>query len=234
MRRAPRWRAPGRARWARCWSPARRASARRRPSTPRPPRVAGTGAPPPPGPGGPRAGPTGPDALAAEARGNGGATLRGRGEPESGPYGVWRPIVRALSPGRGASADGDLRRLLGAAAEAPGAGGEAQLRLFDAVADVIETAAARRPLLVLLDDLHWVDASSLRLLAHVAGAATAARVLIVGTARAGDAPPVLSEAERVELSGLSLEGVRRLLPAEAGAAGGPAGPPRPPGDPCAG
>src|SRR4051812_7386596 len=174
------------------------------------------------------------DALAAEARGNGGATLRGRGEPESGPYGVWRPIVRALSPGRGASADGDLRRLLGAAAEAPGAGGEAQLRLFDAVADVIETAAARRPLLVLLDDLHWVDASSLRLLAHVAGAATAARVLIVGTARAGEAPPALGEAERVELSGLSLEGVRRLLPAEAGAAGGPAGPPRPPGDPCAG
>src|SRR4051812_26634410 len=187
------------------------------------------------------------EAVAAEARERGGATLRGRGEPAGGPSGVWRPIVRALAataPGHavaGASppgaagaasppdaagaapspppgAAGDLRRLFGEAAEAPEAGGEAQLRLFDAVADVIETAAAQRPLLVLLDDLHCVDASSLRLLAHVAGTATAARVLIVGTAGAGD-PPALRDAQRLELAGLSLDGVRRLLPAEAGAEG---------------
>jgi len=40
----------------------------------------------------------------------------------------------------------------------------ARFRLFDSLAGFLRTAAARRPLLLILDDLHWADASSLALL----------------------------------------------------------------------
>ena len=89
------------------------------------------------------------DALAAEARERGGATLRGRGEPEGGPYGVWRPVVRAL-----VGAD-ELRRVLAEAAE--GAGGAARAVRRDRRTRW-RPAAAQRPLLIVLDDLHWADA----------------------------------------------------------------------------
>jgi hypothetical protein len=127
-------------------------------------------------------------------------------------------VVRGLAasaPGRGALPDDapDLRRLLGLAAET----GDDQLRLFDAVTDVLEAAAAERPLLVVLDDLHRADASSQRLLAHVTTTAPGARVLFVATAR-GEERLELERAprtERIELAGLRPEAIRRLLPAEA-------------------
>src|SRR6516162_8414974 len=40
----------------------------------------------------------------------------------------------------------------------------ARFRLFDSLAGFLRTASARRPLLLVLDDLHWADASSLALL----------------------------------------------------------------------
>ena len=40
----------------------------------------------------------------------------------------------------------------------------ARFRLFDSLAGFLRTAAARRPLLLVLDDLHWADAPSLALL----------------------------------------------------------------------
>ena len=43
-----------------------------------------------------------------------------------------------------------------------------QFRLFEQVVAVIGEAAAHRPLLLVVDDLHWADATSLRLLAHLA------------------------------------------------------------------
>ena len=75
----------------------------------------------------------------------------------------------------------------------------------------------------MLDDLHWADASSLRLLAHVVGAEPAARVLLAGAYTAGEVAfaDVLREiegdtrVERIELAGLGPEAVRALLPAEA-------------------
>ncbi|HEY8217140.1 MAG TPA: AAA family ATPase, partial [Acidimicrobiia bacterium] len=41
-----------------------------------------------------------------------------------------------------------------------------QLELFDAVVDVLDTLAADAPLLLVIDDAHWADASSLGLLRH--------------------------------------------------------------------
>ncbi len=163
------------------------------------------------------------DALAAEAERRGGAVLWGRGDPESRAYALWRPVVRGLVDAVGGDPPEPVRRLTGEAAGEAG-GEEERLRLFDAVADLLAAAAAERPLLVVLDDLHWADASSLRLLAHVAGAVRGARLLLAGAYRAAGLPAghplggVLEEIEgdpratRVELAGLSPDEVRALVP----------------------
>ena len=160
------------------------------------------------------------DALAAEAGRRGGRALWGRADADGRAYGVWREIVRALAP----PAPGPLDALIGAgradaASAAPG-GEEERLRLFDAVADLLATAAAERPMLIVLDDLHWADASSLALLAHVAAADRGARVLLAGAYRA-DEPPALDALERdprferIELAGLGADDLRALVPSGA-------------------
>jgi DNA-binding SARP family transcriptional activator len=60
---------------------------------------------------------------------------------------------------------------------------EDHLRLFEAMARVVERLAESGPLLVLLDDLHWADEMSLRLLAFVVRRAARWRVLLAGTLR---------------------------------------------------
>jgi DNA-binding CsgD family transcriptional regulator len=51
---------------------------------------------------------------------------------------------------------------------------------------LVERLAAARPLLVLIDDLHWVDEPSLRFLGHLAGRVDRLPVLLVATARDGE------------------------------------------------
>jgi hypothetical protein len=144
------------------------------------------------------------DALAAEAVRRGGVALWGRADPEDHAYGVWRSVLRAL-PG---VPDAALARLLGGAGE-PG-GEQDRLRLFDAIAAALARAAADQPLLVILDDLHWADASSLRLLVHVVDAEPGARLLIACSSRNS----LDVRAETVELTGLTPDAVRALMPAE--------------------
>ena len=57
-----------------------------------------------------------------------------------------------------------------------------RIRVFDAVAQWISLASRLRPLVFVLDDLHWGDRASLRLLHHVARSARE-RVLMLGTYR---------------------------------------------------
>ncbi len=56
---------------------------------------------------------------------------------------------------------------------------------FAALADLLADAAARRPVILLLDDVHWADADSLALLGELFAGADAPPVLLVATARAG-------------------------------------------------
>ena len=63
---------------------------------------------------------------------------------------------------------------------------EAQFRLFDAMAGFLRGVAERTPLLLVLDDLHWADAATLQLLAHVGREVGRARILILGTYRDTD------------------------------------------------
>ncbi|WP_217915733.1 ATP-binding protein [Miltoncostaea marina] len=74
---------------------------------------------------------------------------------------------------------------LGAGDDAPGAGDVATGRwlAFEAVRGLIEALARRRPALLVLDDLHWADVATLRLLRHIGRTAGGARVMVAGTYR---------------------------------------------------
>lgn len=59
----------------------------------------------------------------------------------------------------------------------------ARFLLFDAVATFLGRATQRAPIVLVLDDLHWADESSLRLLAFLVRRLPTARLLVVGTYR---------------------------------------------------
>ena len=79
---------------------------------------------------------------------------------------------------------------------------ENQLRIFEALSRLAATVAAARPLVLVLEDLQWADATSLRFLAFLGRRLSAARACIVLTARLEDLEPggtlitVLSELRR--------------------------------------
>ncbi|HEY2995878.1 MAG TPA: AAA family ATPase [Methylomirabilota bacterium] len=82
---------------------------------------------------------------------------------------------------------------LTAAGPALPADSEGHVRLFDVMADVIAHAAAGAPLVIVLEDVHWADDMSLRLLSFLARRLAERPVLVVATAREEDldAAPVL-------------------------------------------
>jgi class 3 adenylate cyclase/tetratricopeptide (TPR) repeat protein len=96
-------------------------------------------------------------------------------------------------------------------------------RLLEAVASFFGSAASARPLVMVLDDLHWADSGTIAMLRHVARQATGQRVLLLGAYRdvevdaqhpLGAALPDLrrdTALERVVLGGLENADVGRLL-----------------------
>jgi class 3 adenylate cyclase/tetratricopeptide (TPR) repeat protein len=103
-----------------------------------------------------------------------------------------------------------------------------QYLLFGAVVDLIGRVATYAPLLVVLDDLHWADHGSLRLLKYFAAAERPTRSHVVAIYRDSDvsANPSLRDTlaalyrelgvEIVALDGLDHDGVFELLEASAG------------------
>ena len=75
-------------------------------------------------------------------------------------------------------------------------------RLFEAIARLLEHAAAERPLVVVLEDLHWADASTRELVSFLVRTLDDARVLLAVTYRADEMHrrhplrPLLAELER--------------------------------------
>ena len=63
---------------------------------------------------------------------------------------------------------------------------DSPLPLFESVAELLEHVAARQPLVLVLEDMHWADEMSLRLLAFVCRRLTAWPALLVVTAREED------------------------------------------------
>ncbi len=64
--------------------------------------------------------------------------------------------------------------------------GATRERMIRELAEALEAWTAIRPLLLLLEDLHWSDASTLDLVAHLARRPDPARLLVVGTYRPVD------------------------------------------------
>ena len=58
-----------------------------------------------------------------------------------------------------------------------------QNHVFEQFSKVLKALAVERPLLILLDDLHWGDASSISLLFHLGRSIGHSRIMIVGTYR---------------------------------------------------
>ena len=96
-------------------------------------------------------------------------------------------------------------------------------RLFESVSALLSSLSRDRPLLLVLDDLHWSDRPSLSMLRHVLRQTHASPILVLGTYRETDLDRrhPLSEAladirraegyKRVLLRGLSLEEVTAFL-----------------------
>ena len=161
------------------------------------------------------------DELMAQARARDATVVVGRCWEAGGAPAYW-PWVQALRAYARDTEPGALRSQLGAGAgdlaqllpelrelfpdvplpSAPESEG-ARFRLFDAAAAFIGNAAAARPLVVVLDDLHAADEPSLLLLRFMARQMADTRLLLVCAMR--DVDPTLSEPLTLTLAELARE-----------------------------
>jgi tetratricopeptide (TPR) repeat protein len=114
----------------------------------------------------------------------------GEGAPAFWP---WTQLLRALLSGddgewlrRSAGAEvAEVGRLLGETG-AKGRGGDTRFRLFDSVGRLLRLSADRNPLVLVIDDLHWADEPSIRLLQFLARDLHGSRLVVVATYRDTD------------------------------------------------
>ncbi|HUY22853.1 MAG TPA: BTAD domain-containing putative transcriptional regulator [Acidimicrobiales bacterium] len=112
--------------------------------------------------------------------------------------------------------------------EGEGEGEGERYQAFDAVSRWIDAIAARRRLVLVLDDLHWADRPSLLLLEYLLRSTSPSPVLIVATYRQTDAKVAgwfseslagirrTASVERVALGGLSAAETQELVEAAIG------------------
>jgi predicted ATPase len=157
--------------------------------------------------------------LAAE---RGMAIYRGHCTPEPGapPLWLWTQVIRAL--GQASAADQTIDPLIVSHLLEPGRGhGDAdaetdrRFQLFEAVAVILEKAAATRPLLLTLDDLQWADEGSVALLGFLSRRLVTAEIVIIGAYRDAEADAAVrslaGRAEGLPLLGLDEEAVADLI-----------------------
>ena len=154
--------------------------------------------------------------LAARARGEGFEALLGRSIELAGTELPFQPFVEALRP-------------LGALPRTDAQTAGSQLRVFQETLALLHERAAAAPLLLVLEDLHWADTSTLDLVVFLAHNLGDQRVLLLGTFRA-DEPSSAARMRRLadgarrsgsalvlELGPLQHEELTALLAARAGA-----------------
>ncbi len=189
--------------------------------------------------------------LALQAEQAGTQVLWGRCLEEAGApaYWPWRQLIRSYLR---SGADPDPAKTFGsgladiagivpevaehfrlrlAAAAPAGDSAESRFRLFDAIAAFWRRAAQRAPLLLIFEDLHWADATSLRLFSFLAAELEDSALLVVGTYRDTELSrqhplfETLSDlarspvCQRIELAGLSMRETEELMVAASGSVG---------------
>ncbi|MEU1123275.1 AAA family ATPase [Streptomyces sp. NPDC005899] len=124
-----------------------------------------------------------------------------------------------------AGQEGELARILPELGEADRASGDEHgtARLFELTSRLLERLCAARTVVVVLEDLHWADASTRNLLAYLFRTLRSGRLVVIGTYRADDVHrrhplrPLLAELDRlrtvrrVELDRFSRAEVGRQL-----------------------
>lgn len=115
------------------------------------------------------------------------------GCPELGaeflPYVAFLPIVQQLVEAEGGSPPGSaLSALLPQRSDAADESPSTRLALLHQLLALIEGAAARRPLLLVVEDLHWADGASRELFGYLARNLGERPVMLVGTVRTGELP----------------------------------------------
>ena len=185
--------------------------------------------------------------LATQAEREGLLVLWGRclEEPGAPPYWPWRQLIRSYLRSSG---DADPAQTLGAdladiagfvpevaeqfgvpprQAEA-GDNAQSRFRLFDAVTAFWRRAAQRRPLVLIFEDLHFADATSLRLFGFLANELDDSSLLVLGTYRDTELSrqhPLFetlaelarsSAFQRLQLAGLSSRETEEFLAAASG------------------
>jgi len=180
--------------------------------------------------------------LAAHVNEHGGQTAWGRCHEDAGapPYWPWTQILNAVMA---REEDASLRSTLGVgaadiAAIAPDIAirfpdievstelrdpAETRFRLFGSFARFLTNVAESKPLILVLDDLHWADAPSLRLLEFLAEEMATSRLMILSTYREvelsrrhrlSDTLGALARVphfQRLHLSGLTAEDVHHFV-----------------------
>jgi DNA-binding CsgD family transcriptional regulator len=97
--------------------------------------------------------------------------------------------------------------------------GEARFRQFDAVVRLLGQVCRRRPLVMVLDDAHWADRSSMLLIRHIARSVLSERLLLVVSFRPTENAHMSDFAElvrepatrQIELTGLAVPAVAQQL-----------------------
>ena len=123
------------------------------------------------------------------------------------PYWVWLQLLRALGAERALA-------------------GESRFALFDAVTEAFAAASQDRPLVLVIEDLHWADEASARLLEFLAQDRRPRRLAIVGTYRDTDLDPghpfarslgtLVRDSLHLVLGGLARRDVSALVAAMGG------------------
>jgi DNA-binding SARP family transcriptional activator len=152
------------------------------------------------------------EVVAAEAAACGGRVLAGRFHETEQilPFQAW---IDALRTGDVLGSLGDLgarrselSRLFPELGPSPGGAGSS-VRLLEAMLAVVDRLAARQPLLLVLDDLHWADEMSIRLLSFIGRRIRQRPVILVATAREED----LTEAKPIRQALEELDREERLV-----------------------